>query len=102
LRTSQTRRKKVEVIMTEIHRSGPTLTEREKLEAIKIDRLTGEEREIIAMVGKGLKDKQIAEILLTNEIAVCHSLKSIFEKLEVADRLDLVIYSYLNGLARLP
>jgi DNA-binding NarL/FixJ family response regulator len=85
-----------------MHRSKHGLTEGEKLEATKIDTLTGQEREIIAMVGKGLKDKQIAEHLFMDETAVYHYLKSIFDKLEVSDRLDLVIYAYLHGLAKLP
>lgn len=92
----------MKVIMTDIHRSEPSLTEREKREASKIETLTGLEREIIALVGTGLKDKQIAEQLLTEEIAVRRHLKSIFDKLEVNDRLDLVIYAYLHGLANLP
>jgi DNA-binding NarL/FixJ family response regulator len=93
---------KVEVVMTNRYRSKPPLTNGEKLEAIKIDTLTGQEREIIAMVGKGLKDKQIAEYLYIDEKAVRQNLKSIFDKLEVCNRLDLVIYAYLHGLAMLP
>ena len=92
----------MQVIMTDIHRSKLGLTESEKLEASKIETLTGLEREIIAMVGEGLKDKQIAERLLIDEIALRHHLKSVFDKLQVNDRLDLVIYAYLHGLSMVP
>ncbi len=69
---------------------------------IKMERLTNREREIIKLVGEGLKNKQIAERLFISEVTVHHHVTSIYSKLEVADRLELVIYAYRNGLAELP
>jgi DNA-binding NarL/FixJ family response regulator len=68
----------------------------------KISSLTDREREVIRRVGEGLKTKQIAERLFISEITVHHHLTSVYSKLEVADRLELLIYAYRNGLADLP
>ena len=71
-------------------------------EEIKIASLTEREREVIKLVGKGLKNKQIAEKLFISDITIHHHLTSIYSKLEVSDRLELLIYSYRYGLAELP
>jgi DNA-binding NarL/FixJ family response regulator len=68
----------------------------------KIASLSPREREVIQLVGKGLKNKQIAEALFISDITVHHHLTNIYGKLEVADRLELLIYAYRNGLAELP
>lgn len=64
--------------------------------------LSPREREIIALIGSGLKNKQIAERLCISEITVRHHLSSIFSKLNVSDRLELVIFAYQHGIAQLP
>jgi DNA-binding NarL/FixJ family response regulator len=69
---------------------------------MKIASLTEREREVIKLVGKGLKNRQIAQTLFISDITVHHHLTSIYSKLEVGDRLELLIYSYRNGLAELP
>ncbi len=71
-------------------------------EELKIRSLTEREREVIKLVGEGLKNKQIAERLFISDITVHHHLTSIYSKLEVTDRLELLIYAYRNGLAELP
>jgi two-component system, NarL family, nitrate/nitrite response regulator NarL len=71
-------------------------------EQVKIASLTEREREVIKLVGKGLKNRQIAEKLFISDITVHHHLTSIYSKLEVADRLELLIYSYRHGLAEIP
>lgn len=71
-------------------------------EEIKISSLSQREREVIQLVGKGLKNKQIGETLFISYVTVHHHLTAIYSKLEVADRLELVIYAYRNGLAELP
>ena len=57
---------------------------------------------MIKLVGQGLKNRQIAEALFISDITVHHHLTSIYSKLDVKDRLELLIYSYRNGLAQLP
>ncbi len=71
-------------------------------EAAKIAALTEREREVIRLVGAGLKNKDIADRLYISETTVRHHLTSIFSKLGVADRLELVIYAYHHGLAKPP
>ncbi len=71
-------------------------------EAAKIASLSPREREVIALIGEGLKNKQIANRLFISETTVRHHLGSIFSKLGVSDRLELVIYAYRHGLAKPP
>lgn len=71
-------------------------------EEIKIATLTEREREVVTLIGEGLRNRQIAERLFISEITVRHHLTSIFDKLGVSDRFELAIYSYRHGLAKLP
>jgi DNA-binding NarL/FixJ family response regulator len=71
-------------------------------ELVKIESLTEREREVIALVGEGLKNKQVAERLFISETTVTHHLSSVFSKLEVSDRLELIIYAFRHGLAKMP
>jgi two-component system, NarL family, nitrate/nitrite response regulator NarL len=71
-------------------------------EAAKIARLTARERNVVALIGQGLKNKQIASHLSISETTVRHHLTSVFAKLGVADRLELVIYAYKHGLVEAP
>lgn len=69
-------------------------------EAAKIATLTAREREVITLIGQGLRNRQIAERLFISEVTVRHHLTSIYTKLGVSDRLELVIYAYQHGLSR--
>jgi DNA-binding NarL/FixJ family response regulator len=71
-------------------------------EAAKIALLTQRERAVIGLIGEGLKNKQIGARLSISETTVRHHLTSIFNKLDVADRLALVIYAYRHKLAQPP
>jgi DNA-binding NarL/FixJ family response regulator len=71
-------------------------------EVAKIESLTEREREVIALVGEGLKNKQVGERLFISETTVTHHLSSVFSKLEVSDRLELIIYAFRHGLAKMP
>ncbi len=71
-------------------------------EQAKIGSLTEREREVIGLVGEGLKNKQIGERLFISETTVTHHLSSVFSKLEVSDRLELIIYAFRHGLAKVP
>ena len=70
-------------------------------EAAKIASLTPREHEIIHLIGQGLKNKQIAARLFLSEKTVHSHLASIFQKLEVSDRLELAIFAHHNGLLSL-
>lgn len=71
-------------------------------EAAKISTLTPREREVLSLVSEGLKNRDIASRLFISETTVTHHLSSIFGKLGVSDRLELVIYAFANKLAKLP
>jgi DNA-binding NarL/FixJ family response regulator len=71
-------------------------------EVAKIATLTAREREVIPLIGQGLRNRQIAERLFISEVTVRHHLTSIYNKLGVADRLALVIYAYQHGLTSPP
>jgi two-component system, NarL family, nitrate/nitrite response regulator NarL len=82
--------------------SRATITPKSKPEAQKIASLTEREREIVALIGEGLKNKLIANRLFISETTVRHHLTSVFDKLGVSDRLELIIYAYRHGLAKPP
>jgi len=71
-------------------------------EAAKIAALSPREREVVALVGQGIKNKQIATRLFISETTVRHHLTSIFSKLDLSDRFELIIYAYRHNLARPP
>jgi len=67
-------------------------------EVMKIDSLTRREREIVALVGEGLRNAAIAERLFISEATVRNHLTSILSKLALADRFDLAVYAFRHGL----
>jgi two-component system nitrate/nitrite response regulator NarL len=83
-------------------RSRPEAVNSRNAEATKIATLTERERQVISLIGEGLKNREIAERMFISEATVRHHLTSIFNKLGVADRLELVIYAYQHNLAELP
>lgn len=84
-------------MITDLQRGTPTKADPE---AIKIESLTARERDVISLIGEGLKNKEIAKRLFLSETTVRHHLTSIFAKLEVDDRLELVIYAYRHNLIK--
>lgn len=67
--------------------------------ATRIALLTDREREVSALVGQGLKNKQIAKHLSISETTVGHHLTSIFDKLGVENRLELIIFTHRHGIS---
>lgn len=64
----------------------------------EVEFLTKREMEVLELIGEGLKNKQIAKSMMISEPTVrCH-LSSIYGKLGVDDRLNLVIKAYQLGL----
>ena len=66
----------------------------------RMDSLTPREREVVRLVTEGLKNKQIAQRLSVADVTVRHHLTSVFSKLEVTDRLSLVVFAFQHGLAQ--
>lgn len=67
-----------------------------------VESITKREKDVIALIGEGLKNKDIASRLSISQATIRQHLSSIFRKLEVADRIDLVIYTYKHGLLEFP
>ena len=71
-------------------------------ETVKIESLTRREREIVTLVGEGLKNRHIADRLFISEATVRNHLTSILDKLELDDRFELAVYSFRHGLVAYP
>ena len=64
--------------------------------------LTRRERDIVNVTLLGLKNRQVADRLFISETTVRHHLTSIFTKLGVRGRFELLRFAYQNGLAKPP
>jgi DNA-binding NarL/FixJ family response regulator len=71
---------------------GPPTRERER------SPLSQREREIVALVAQGFKNKEMAEKMFISEQTVKNHLHNIFDKLGVSDRLELALYAIHNNL----
>lgn len=74
----------------------------EKLYSYNCAVLTEREREVLMLICKGMKNKVIAENLFITETTVRHHLTSIFEKLKVNSRLELVVHAFNEKLVEIP
>jgi DNA-binding NarL/FixJ family response regulator len=91
------------MIATILHeRTHPAPTQSRSLEEEKNATLTDRELQVIRLLGEGLKNKDVADRMHISEATVRHHLTSVFNKLGVSDRLELVIYAYQHNLAALP
>lgn len=68
-------------------------------EGHRIEQLTQREREIIAIAACGLMNRQIANKLNISEATVRHHLSSVFAKLGVTNRGELIIFAFRHGLS---
>src|SRR5579885_1781623 len=60
--------------------------------------LSQRERDIVALVAQGYKNKEMAEKMFISEQTVKNHLHNIFDKLGVSDRLELALYAIHKGL----
>lgn len=60
--------------------------------------LTERELGVVRLVCEGLRNKQIAEQLIISESTVRHHLTSIFNKLDLTDRFQLVLFAFRHGI----
>src|SRR5690242_16031325 len=60
--------------------------------------LSQREREIVALVAQGFKNKEMAEKMFISEQTVKNHLHNIFDKLGVSDRLELALYAIHHNL----
>jgi DNA-binding NarL/FixJ family response regulator len=64
--------------------------------------LTMRERDVLILICQGMKNKIIADKLFISETTVRHHLTSIFEKLNVTSRLELVVHAFKEKLVEVP
>ncbi len=64
----------------------------------RIEWLTRRERQIVELVCRGYRNKRIALELRIAETTVCHHLSSVFSKLEVEDRMALLVFAHRHSL----
>jgi DNA-binding NarL/FixJ family response regulator len=63
-----------------------------------MDELTPREREILALVGSGMSNTEIAERLTISKATAKTHVSRIMGKLEARDRVQLVVFAYESGL----
>jgi DNA-binding NarL/FixJ family response regulator len=92
----------VEAIRT-VHAGGALLHPRvasRLLEEMASDPLTPREREVLALIGRGMANKVIARELSLSEKTVKAHVSSILAKLGVSDRTQAALYAVRAGLVR--
>ncbi len=70
------------------------------LDTAALDELTPREREILALVGQGLSNAEIAERLVVSPLTAKTHVARLFGKLGARDRAQLVVTAYETGLVR--
>ena len=64
----------------------------------ELEKLTPREREVLALVGGGSSNAEIAERLVLSPLTVKTHVARLFSKLEARDRAQLVVAAYESGL----
>jgi DNA-binding NarL/FixJ family response regulator len=67
-------------------------------DAAVLDELTPREREVLALVGQGLSNAEIAERLVLSTLTAKTHVARLFTKLPARDRAGLVVLAYETGL----
>jgi DNA-binding NarL/FixJ family response regulator len=80
-------------VASDAGRGGPPVGDGARLET-----LTPREREVLALIGGGRSNQEIAEALVVSPLTVKTHVARLFAKLGVRDRAQLVVVAYESGL----
>jgi DNA-binding NarL/FixJ family response regulator len=87
------------------HRMLSTFVRRKRTEPLpekpKIATLTERESQVMSRICEGLRNKEIASKLYISDATVAHHLTSIYRKLGLADRTELLLYAHQKDISSL-
>lgn len=90
-------RKMTAAVFQELRRGeGPR---QQNEEEVRIESLSSREMEVVALIAQGFGTSRIAETLFISEKTVRNHLATIYDKLDVSDRLELALFAVRHGLA---
>jgi DNA-binding NarL/FixJ family response regulator len=65
----------------------------------RLNKLSEREREVLILLASGASNQEIAEKLVLSENTVKHHIHSIYEKLEVGNRREAIVFAREHGLS---
>ena len=86
-------RRLIEAFVEQDRAKPPAITKSDELEE-----LTPREREVLALVGRGLSNAEIANELILSPLTAKTHVARLFSKLDARDRAQLVVVAYESGL----